>query len=82
MKDQVSYIKKTKKAFHEFKLIEIISETEVKEHLSFIFPFYAATLQHMFFSSDMQYMHEKLINSRQFLYKRVNLNDPNEPTRV
>lgn len=53
MKSQVSYIKKTPKTFHEYKLIEIINEREVKEHLSFVFPFYNGTLQHMFFSQDM-----------------------------
>lgn len=82
MKSQVSYIKKTSKTFHEYKLIEIISEREVKEHLSFIFPYYNGTVQHMFFSSDLQYMHEKLVNARQFMYKRVNAGDHENPTRV
>ncbi len=82
MKSQVSYIKRLDKHFYEFKLIEIISDREVKEHFSFVFPFYAGTLQHMFFSSDLEYMYERLENQREFLYKKVPLNEPSNPTRV
>jgi hypothetical protein len=51
MKAQVSYVKKSQKNFYEYKLIEIINEREVKEHLSFIHPFFEdRSVQNMFFS--------------------------------
>jgi len=40
MKSQVSFIKRTEKNFYEFKLIEIVNEREVKEHMTFVHPFY------------------------------------------
>ncbi len=40
MKNQVSFIKKLKKTLYEFKLVEILSENELKEHFSYVFPFY------------------------------------------
>lgn len=40
---QVSFIKKVGKHFYEFKLIEIINEREVKEHMTFIHAFYDNT---------------------------------------
>ena len=40
MKHQVNYIKSLHKVFYEFKLVEIMSDREVKEHLSFVFPHY------------------------------------------
>jgi hypothetical protein len=77
MKSQVSYIKKNDKSFHEFKLIEIVNEREVKEHLSFIHPCYEYNkMQSMLFSNDLEYMFERLVNGRFFLYKKVALNNP------
>lgn len=40
MKHQINYIKSLHKVFYEFKLVEIMSDSEVKEHLSFVFPHY------------------------------------------
>lgn len=40
LRSQISFVKKSEKAFYEYKVIEIINEREVKEHLSFIHPFY------------------------------------------
>lgn len=34
------YIKIMQKKFHNFKLIEIINECEIKEHFTFIHPFF------------------------------------------
>lgn len=34
------YIKLVGKKFHNFKIIEIISETEAKEHFTFLHPYY------------------------------------------
>jgi hypothetical protein len=40
MPHQKNYIKNLYKQFYEFKLIEIMSDQDVKEHLSFVFPHY------------------------------------------
>lgn len=48
-----------------------MNEREVKEHLSFIHPFYGGKLQNIFFSQDLGYMFEHLVNERYLLYKRV-----------
>ena len=53
IKSQVSYVKKAEKNFYHWKLIEIINEREVKEHLSFVHPYYeAGQVQNIFFSQD------------------------------
>lgn len=65
----MAFIKKIKKTFYEFKLIEIINEREVKEHFSFIHPYYES-MKLIYFSSDGRYMYERLINSRLFIYER------------
>lgn len=71
IKSQISFIKKSEKAFYEYKVIEIINEREVKEHLSFVHPFYEGKVQNIFFSQDNEYMFEHLFNQRYFLYKKV-----------
>lgn len=69
-----------------FKLIEILNDKEVKEHFSFIFPYYGGgkATQHMFFSKsgDRWYMFERLINARAFIYKSVSRAEFNNPTRI
>lgn len=40
LENNTPYISIEQKKFHEFKLIEIMNENEVKEHFSFIHPFY------------------------------------------
>jgi hypothetical protein len=84
MKSQVSYIKRTKKTFFEFRLVEIISDREVKEHFSFVFPYYGGgtNIQHIFFSEDKEFMLERLINARAFLYKKVIQRTKERPNRV
>jgi hypothetical protein len=71
LRSQISFVKKSEKAFYEYKLIEIINEREVKEHISFIHPFYEGQCQNIFFSHDHEYMFEHLFNQRYFLYKKV-----------
>ena len=72
IKSQISYVKKAEKNFYEWKLIEIINEREVKEHFSYIHPFYEdRAVQNIFFSQDTEYMYEHLVNQRYFLYKKV-----------
>lgn len=49
--NNTSYISMEAKTFRKFKLIEIMSSTEVKEHLSFVHPFYGAGVyQKIYFS--------------------------------
>ena len=63
IKSQVSFIKKSEKHFYEFRLIEILNEREVKEHLTFVHPFYEdRRCQNIFFSQDTEYMYEHLSN--------------------
>jgi hypothetical protein len=77
-------VKALEKTFYEFRLIEIISESEVKEHLSYIFPYYGGDkyTQYMFFSDDMNFMLERLINARAFLYLRESAGTREQPNRV
>jgi|LauGreDrversion4_2_1035121.scaffolds.fasta_scaffold44840_2 hypothetical protein len=85
MRGQVPYIKRIPKTFYEFRVIEIVNEREIKEHFSFVFPYYGGgerNIQHMFFSNDLFYMIERLVNARAFIYKQVPLRDRNNPTRV
>jgi hypothetical protein len=58
------------KEFREFRVIEIVSETEVKEHLTFIHPVYHNEKQRLYFDSKNKYMIEKLNHPRVFLYER------------
>lgn len=41
LKNQVSYMMGLKKRVYEFRLVEIISENELREHFSFLFPYYS-----------------------------------------
>lgn len=50
IKDQVCYVDMQSKSFYEFKLVEIISGKEVKEHMHFIHPYYNGIMQHIYFS--------------------------------
>jgi len=65
------YIKIMGKKFHNYKVIEIMNETEVKEHFTFIHPFYGVgKYQRLYLSQNMEYMIERLVNQRVFLYQR------------
>jgi hypothetical protein len=69
LKSQISFIKRTEKNFYEFRLIEIINEREVKEHLSFIHPFYEdRKRQAIYISNTTEFMFEVLPNGRYFMY--------------
>ena len=67
-KCQLQFKQTQKKTFREFRLVEILSETEVKEHFGFIHPFYEAERQRLYFDCDNNYMIEKLSHPRVFLY--------------
>ena len=71
MKSQVSFLKRTEKNFYEFKLIEIVNEREVKEHMTFVHPFYEdKKRQFLYISNDCKMMFEILNNGRYFLYQK------------
>jgi hypothetical protein len=62
-----------KKEFREFRLIEIISEAEIKEHMIFIHPLYLNNTQKLYFDSTNYYMIEKLGHPRVFIYEKEEL---------
>lgn len=63
LENNKTYIKVMQKKFHNFKLIEIMNEFEVKEHFTFIHPFYGiGKYQRIYISDNMEYMLERLIN--------------------
>jgi len=65
------YVKIMQKKFHNFKLIEILNEFEVKEHFTFIHPFYGkGSYQRIFLSDNLEYMFERLVNQRCYLYHK------------
>ncbi len=74
LKNTKSYIEEIKKEFRNFKLIEIINEFEVKEHLTFVHPFYgiggSSKYQRLYISDNMKHMIERLDNQRVIFYKR------------
>ena len=70
--NNVAYTSLVQKAFHDYKLIEIINEYEIKEHFSFIHPFYGVgKYQRIYISENMDYMLERLINQKVLLYQRI-----------
>jgi hypothetical protein len=72
---QETYHHSIKKEFYQFKVIEIISPTEVKEHLSFVHCIQPNSMNYIYFSSDLKYMYERLKFERHFLYLRVDQQD-------
>jgi hypothetical protein len=40
MKNQVPFVKQFDKSYHQFKLVEIVNEREVKEVASFTYPYW------------------------------------------
>jgi hypothetical protein len=40
LENNKSFVKKIEKTFHNFKVIEVINEFEVKEHFNFVHPLY------------------------------------------
>lgn len=61
------------KEFFEFKLIEIDSDTTVKEHMSFVHCVQPGYVQFMYFSEDLKYLYERQKFESHFLYERVNI---------
>jgi hypothetical protein len=73
-----SHLKILGKTFHNFKVIEIVNEYEIKEHFTFVHPFYGVgKYQRIYMSSNLEYMLERLQNQRVFLYQRQPSNESN-----
>jgi hypothetical protein len=71
LENNTPYIKLVGKKYHNFKLIEIINESEIKEHFTFIHPFYGVgKYQRIYFSENNEYMLERLVNQKVTLYHR------------
>ena len=66
-----SFVSTVDKKFYNFRLIEILETQEVKEHFSFVHPFYEKQFHRLFFNDDLQYMIERH-EQNVFLYKRNN----------
>lgn len=77
LKNQIPFISSIEKEFYEFKLIEITSETSIKEHCTFVHPFYKGQEQFLYFSDTTDLMIERLANQRVFLYRKTPLNTGN-----
>ncbi len=70
--NNVAYTSLVEKKFHNFKLIEILNESEIKEHFRFVHPFYGkGKYQRIYLANNMEYMLERLINQKVLLYKRA-----------
>ena len=84
IKNQVPFVKYTRKEFHEFKLIELTiedGEPGIKEVASFIYPFWMGQRQFIYFSDDGQLMFERLVYERFLIYRRESLNDDQNPAK-
>lgn len=78
IQNQETYVKGQPKEFREFKLIEIMSEVEVKEHFSFIHPQFLSQHQGLYFSNNTNYMLEKLNHPRVFLFHKEIMHGTNK----
>jgi hypothetical protein len=72
IENQVTYNHSFKREFFEFRVIEITSDREVTEHLSFVhcLNMEPTTVHYIYFSEDLSTMYERLKHERHFLYKR------------
>ena len=77
-----SYDEWIEKDDREFRLIEILNETEVKVVASFNHPFYRGKKQFMYFSESGEYMHEILDYNRFHIYHKESTRDIMNPNRV
>lgn len=68
--NQLSFAQTCGKEFREFRLVEIVSDVEVREHLVFVHPFYLRERQRIYFDSKNQFMLEKHGHPRVFLYEK------------
>lgn len=63
LKNNKPYITIMAKKFHNFKMIEIINEFEIKEHFTFVHAFYGlGNYQRLYLSENLEYMLERLVN--------------------
>lgn len=72
-KQQQTFLHQQKKELREFRLIEIMNEDEVKEHINFIHPIYPNEHQRIFFNENSHYMLEKFTHPRVFIYERIEI---------
>ena len=79
IKRQTTFIKSIKKEFYEYKLIEVVNEHEVKEHFSFIHPFYdkMQMMHYLYINNTQDLMLERIAFSKLFLYRKVELGEGN-----
>ena len=64
-----SYVSTLEKKFYRFRVIEIMDTQEVKEHFSFVHPYYGDDkYQRLFFSEDLDLMLERQ-DQNVFLYR-------------
>ena len=70
IKNQVLYSQTQQKEFREFRLIEITSDAEVQEHLTFIHPLNLTEKQRLYFDDSNFYMVEKLNHPKVFIYEK------------
>jgi hypothetical protein len=74
--NSTAYVGILTKKFMKYKLIEIVSETEVKVHYEFVHPcIETEPFQRIYISDDNEYMIERLLNQRVFFYKKEPSND-------
>lgn len=63
LENNKAYIRLLGKKFHRFMVVEIMNEYEVKEHFTFIHPFYGkGTYQRLYLANNIEFMLERLIN--------------------
>lgn len=70
MRFQTTFVESLGREWREFRLIEIVNEREVEEHLQFQHPYYPNQIQSIYFDSKTKYMLEKLNHPRIFLYEK------------
>eukprot|EP00347_Sterkiella_histriomuscorum_P009906 403339425 len=69
--NQILYEQQQIKEFREFRVIEIISEFQVEEHMVFYHPVMSEKNQRIFFDSNLFFMLEIIDNLRVVLYRKI-----------
>ncbi len=71
MMNQATFVKRRDKEYHEFKLIEIVSQDKVREVASFIYPYWKGQQQYLYFNDEGDMMFERLFFERQQIYQKI-----------
>ena len=77
LENNTPFIKIEKKTFVRYRMIEIMNQTDVEEHFTFIHPWYQGDYQRIYFSDDLRFMLERQ-KQRVFLYRRIETLIPGE----